>query len=177
MWKVSFLLLVLTIHFVVTQDLQQKATISTEIKNNSTQQHTEDKNNVIKSEINHIEKEDENKPKSVNNHESTISNIQKNDNEFPVKMPTGDLNEPMNFKYYWMLLVGSSLAIIGLIVFRSFRLRKTRAEIKYGRANDSEEVQPFSKASKWEEESSENEDEIFDINFLKNTRLQTHNDV
>lgn len=33
-----------------------------------------------------------------------------------------DLNaDEFDFKYYWFLLVGSSLAILGLIVFKSFR--------------------------------------------------------
>lgn len=52
------------------------------------------------------------------------------------------------------------------------RLRKSRAELKYGMgsASDRSEVEPLGR-NKWLEESSdENEDEIFDINFLKNSR-------
>lgn len=58
-------------------------------------------------------------------------------------------------------------------VFR-FRLSRSRAEAKYGVASSSDrsEIEPLGK-SKWLEESSdENEDEIFDINFLKNSRSQ-----
>jgi hypothetical protein len=32
-----------------------------------------------------------------------------------------DMDDTENFKYYWVLLVFSSLSIIGLIVFKSFR--------------------------------------------------------
>lgn len=56
-----------------------------------------------------------------------------------------------------------------------FRLRKSRAELKYGieaSTTDRSETEPLGR-SKWLEESSdENEDEIFDINFLKNSRTQ-----
>lgn len=58
------------------------------------------------------------------------------------------------------------------LIKRAFRLRKSRAELKYGKAatSDKSEVEPLGR-SKWLEESSdENEDEIFDINFLKNSR-------
>jgi hypothetical protein len=58
-----------------------------------------------------------------------------------------------------------------------FRLRRTRAEIKYGKPKEADEIQPLGK-SKWDDvDSSENEDEIFDINFLKNTRLNPPSDV
>lgn len=54
------------------------------------------------------------------------------------------------------------------------RLRKSRAELKYGKASTSDrsEFEPLGKANnKWLEESDdENEEEIFDINFLKNSR-------
>lgn len=62
------------------------------------------------------------------------------------------------------------------LFFSHSRLRKSRAEIKYGVASGSDrsEVEPLGR-SKWLEESSdENEDEIFDINFLKNSRTRTN---
>jgi hypothetical protein len=192
MWKLSVLLLMLA-HAVVIQGAPQNATVLAEIAKNSTQP---DKNNLLisKSQINSNNTK-ANEAGVVNNHEAAANEAE----DFPVLAPSGDLDlDNENFKYYWMLLVGSSLAIIGLIVFRSFRyllssyhhdkecsnvrlnnfrLRRNRAEVRYGRTRDEEEIEPFSK-SKWEEdESSENEDEIFDINFLKNTRLQTHNDL
>lgn len=52
-------------------------------------------------------------------------------------------------------------------------MRKSRAENKYGKPKEADEIQPLGK-SKWDDDSSENEDEIFDINFLKNTRLNPH---
>lgn len=55
-----------------------------------------------------------------------------------------------------------------------FRTRRSRAEVKYGKPKEADEIQPLGK-SKWDDDSSENEDEIFDINFLKNTRLNPHN--
>lgn len=53
-------------------------------------------------------------------------------------------------------------------------MRRSQKEAKYGKINTSDEIQPLgSSNNKWSEDSSsENEDEIFDINFLKNTRLQ-----
>lgn len=58
-----------------------------------------------------------------------------------------------------------------------FRMRRSRAEVRYGKPTASDEIEPLeSSNSKWDEDSSENEDEIFDINFLKNTRLQKHSD-
>lgn len=55
-------------------------------------------------------------------------------------------------------------------------MRRTRAEAKYGRTAEKDEIEPLGK-SKWDnDDSSDNEDELFDINFLKNTRLQTHSD-
>lgn len=101
-----------------------------------------------------------------------------------------------NFKYYFALLFVSTLSVISIIVFKAmryayqyfcetieqktfycvfrFRLSRSRAEAKYGvsSSGDRSEVEPLGK-SKWLEESSdENEDEIFDINFLKNSRSQ-----
>lgn len=60
----------------------------------------------------------------------------------------------------------------------SFRLRRNRSEVRYGKANASDEIEPLDGRSKWDDvDSSENEDEIFDINFLKNTRLQKQSDM
>ena len=57
-------------------------------------------------------------------------------------------------------------------------MRRSRKEIRYGKPAESDEIQPLGSTSKWDEDSSsENEDEIFDINFLKNTRLQKHSDI
>lgn len=57
------------------------------------------------------------------------------------------------------------------------RMRRSRAEVRYGKPTESDEIEPLgSSNSKWDDDSSENEDEIFDINFLKNTRLQKHSD-
>lgn len=72
-----------------------------------------------------------------------------------------------------------SLYILKLtFAFIIFSMRRSRAEVRYGKPAASDEIEPLgSSNSKWDEESSsENEDEIFDINFLKNTRLQKHSD-
>lgn len=81
-----------------------------------------------------------------------------------------------NFKYYFVLLAFSSLSVIAIIIFKALRLRKTRAELKYGRAatTDRSEVEPLGRSQWLEESSDENEDELFDINFLKNSRSQNH---
>jgi len=81
-----------------------------------------------------------------------------------------------NFKYYFVLLAFSSLSVIAIIIFKALRLRKSRAEIKYGRAatSDRSEVEPLGRSQWLEESSDENEDELFDINFLKNSRSQNH---
>lgn len=103
-----------------------------------------------------------------------------------------------NFKYYFILMVVSSLSVISIIIFKALRLaftinhfyfagkqnnkfitfsrlRKSRAEIKYGKASlsDRSEVEPLGRTKWLEESSDENEDEIFDINFLKNSRTQS----
>ncbi|CRL08651.1 CLUMA_CG021240, isoform A [Clunio marinus] len=87
-----------------------------------------------------------------------------------------DENSIGNMKYYFILLVLSSLSVISVIIFKALRLRKSRAEIKYGAssAKDRSEVEPLGRSNWLEESSDENEDEIFDINFLKNTRTHTN---
>lgn len=116
----------------------------------------------------------------------------------PLKHAIDDDGSIGNFKYYFVLLAFSSLSVIAIIVFKALRLvlsisswgntnenkqflfhfsrlRKTRAELKYGRANttDRSEVEPLGRSQWLEESSDENEDELFDINFLKNSRSQS----
>lgn len=53
-------------------------------------------------------------------------------------------------------------------------MKQTRAELKYGKAIDAGEKEPFQKTpnNHWVDDSSDDEDKdtLFDINFLKNSR-------
>lgn len=45
-----------------------------------------------------------------------------NDSEKEPKEPTGDLDtDEFNFKYYWIILVASSFAMLGIITYKSLR--------------------------------------------------------
>lgn len=53
-------------------------------------------------------------------------------------------------------------------------MKQSRAELKYGQAIDEQEKMPFpvnESSKRWAlDESSDDEDKLFDINFLKNAR-------
>jgi hypothetical protein len=55
-------------------------------------------------------------------------------------------------------------------------MKQSRAELKYGQALDDQEKMPFpvdQSKNRWLDESSDDEDKLFDINFLKNARTNT----
>lgn len=172
MWTKN-LALILFLQVVLTQKVVEN-TENTSIKSNTITTKVDENNKVEKvitqQEITKIHQNNN----TVEEHEK-LENVQQEINFMSNQQYNAD---DFDFKYYWILLVGSSLAIVGLIVFKSFRMRRSRAEVRYGKPTASDEIEPLGSNSKWDDDdsSSENEDQIFDINFLKNTRLQKHSD-
>ncbi|CAG9800638.1 unnamed protein product [Chironomus riparius] len=170
MWTRNFAI-ILFLHVVFTQNVTDNAIKSISKISNIT--YNESNKLITQQQIRQVPQ----------NNTANVKEIDGNSNKHDPPIHSAinqsvDLNaDEFDFKYYWFLLVGSSVAILGLIVFKSFRMRRSRAVVRYGKANESDEIEPLgSSTSKWDEDSSENEDEIFDINFLKNTRLQKHSD-
>ena len=54
-----------------------------------------------------------------------------------------------------------------------FRMKKTRAEIKYGHA-DKSETQPLPTSMCFESEEENDDQTLFDINVLRNSRSNIH---
>lgn len=120
MWK--FLIFVVCFLSVASGEIPNNSSASTQKLNsqiplNSTQQAKQPaaiSTNVVISEKNDHDSNEEGKiigkgeAKLINSHQSKEPTIE-------------DVDDTENFKYYWVLLVFSSLSIIGLIVFKSFR--------------------------------------------------------
>lgn len=125
MWK--FLVFMVLLVSVAAQEVTNSSStqINTQKITNSTQQARQQQPVIaISSKVPISEKTD---------HSNVVEeNIGKGEAKLitshPIKETTtlDEMNDEENFKYYWMLLVFSSLSIIALIVFKSFRYLSIR---------------------------------------------------
>lgn len=114
MWKYSLVFLLLVKVFVIES---LPANIQKPLENGQEQKLNEEiTKNITEIAISKI-----NSPKVINATKAEITEEANTNNEVSrVEFPSGDLDQ-FNFKYYWILLVFSSLAIISLLIFKSFR--------------------------------------------------------
>lgn len=118
MWTRNLILL-LFLHVVFTQNAANNADIKSISKTS----------NITNNESNKIEKvitpEEIRQIPQTNTTNVKESDENSNKHDPPTHSAIDqsvDLNaDEFDFKYYWFLLVGSSLSILGLIVFKSFR--------------------------------------------------------
>lgn len=119
MWKLLILSVVLVT--IVSEDVPNNSSLLTQKSNNTNSTRPETKQAQISSNV-VISKND--------NQKSNTDEFKNNDGKGEVKLVNSqpnqevsieDVDDTENFKYYWVLLVFSSLSIIGIIVFKSFR--------------------------------------------------------
>jgi LAS superfamily LD-carboxypeptidase LdcB len=119
MWTRNLVLL-LFLHVVFTQNVTENADIKSINKTSSITNINKNEKVITQQEIRQITQNNTaNEVKEKENEEN--SNKHDPPTHSAINQPVDINADEFDFKYYWFLLVGSSLAILGLIVFKSFR--------------------------------------------------------